>query len=156
MSYEFKYTGWDSTCYPYNVRKCLFTRISCLWLFNGKWGSFPANLPLQLGSYSCNRRWWPTGLWDAEAPTFCLDNRLTDGGELLSLTCRPVAIFPPAKFLVVISVRGWVDPRAIELAGTMMSVEKSHNIIGNRTRDLPAYSIVPQRAMLPRAPPHFN
>jgi hypothetical protein len=30
----------------------------------------------------------PIGLWDIEAPTFCLDNRLTDGGEV-SLTRRP-------------------------------------------------------------------
>jgi hypothetical protein len=33
-----------------------------------------------------------------------------------------------------------------------MSVEKSNNFIGNRTRDLPAFSIVPQPSKLPDAP----
>jgi hypothetical protein len=40
---------------------------------------------------------------------------------------------PPVRFLVLISVRGWVDP-------------------GSRTGNLPACSIVPQPATLPRAP----
>jgi hypothetical protein len=33
-----------------------------------------------------------------------------------------------------------------------MSMKKSHNIIGNRTCDLPACSAVPQPTALPRAP----
>jgi hypothetical protein len=33
--------------------------------------------------------WRPIGLWNVEAPTFPLDNRLTDGGEVVSLTRRP-------------------------------------------------------------------
>jgi hypothetical protein len=28
------------------------------------------------------------GLWDVEAPTFCLHSRLTDGGQVVSLTRR--------------------------------------------------------------------
>jgi hypothetical protein len=32
------------------------------------------------------------------------------------------------------------------------SIEKSNELIGNRTRDLPACSIVPQPTTLPRAP----
>jgi hypothetical protein len=36
--------------------------------------------------YPCNRPWRPIGLCDFEAPTFSLDNRLTDGGEVVSLT----------------------------------------------------------------------
>jgi hypothetical protein len=31
----------------------------------------------------------PIGLWDVEAPTFSLDNRLTGGGKVVSLTSRP-------------------------------------------------------------------
>jgi hypothetical protein len=62
-------------------------------------------------SYPCNRPWRPTGLWDVEAPTSCLQNRLTGGGEIASLTpSRPLS---PGRFLVLISVRGWVEPGPI-------------------------------------------
>jgi hypothetical protein len=37
-------------------------------------------------------------------------------------------------------------------AGRIRSIEKSYNFIANRTRDLPARSIVPQPTTLPRAP----
>ena len=37
-----------------------------------------------------------------------------------------------------------------------MSMEKSSHTIGNRTRDLPAYSAVPQPTALPRAPRKQN
>jgi hypothetical protein len=40
-------------------------------------------------NYPCNRPWRPIGLWDVEAPTISLDNRLTDGGKVVSLTRRP-------------------------------------------------------------------
>jgi hypothetical protein len=40
-------------------------------------------------SYPCNRPWRPIGLWDVEDPTFSLDNRHTDGDEVVSLTPRP-------------------------------------------------------------------
>jgi hypothetical protein len=53
-------------------------------------------------SYPCNT---PSRL-----PHF-LDNRLIDGGEVISLTRRQP--FIPGRFLVLISVRGWVDPRPI-------------------------------------------
>jgi hypothetical protein len=36
-------------------------------------------------SHPCNRPCRPTGLWDVEAPTFSLDTRLTDGGEVIRL-----------------------------------------------------------------------
>jgi hypothetical protein len=41
-----------------------------------------------------------------------LDNRLTDGDKVVSPTRRPL-FYPPGRFLVLISVRDRVDPRAI-------------------------------------------
>jgi hypothetical protein len=35
------------------------------------------------------------------------------------------------------------------VAGRIRSIEKSNDLIGNRTRDLPAFSIVPQQTTLP-------
>jgi hypothetical protein len=45
---------------------------------------------------------------------------------------------PAGRFLVLISVRG------LSVAGRIRSIEKYNELIGNRTRDLPACSIVPQ------------
>jgi hypothetical protein len=39
------------------------------------------------------------------------------------------------------------------VAGRISSIEKSNDLIGNRTRDLPACSVVPQPTTLQRAPP---
>jgi hypothetical protein len=59
---------------------------------------------------------------------------------------------PPRRFLVLISVRGWVDPRAIVLLEGLGKLKKSSNFIGNRTCDLPVCNIEPQPTTLPCAP----
>jgi hypothetical protein len=41
-----------------------------------------------------------------------LDNWVTDGFKVVSLVHWP-PFTPPGRFLVLISVRGWIDPRAI-------------------------------------------
>jgi hypothetical protein len=62
----------------------------------------------------------------------------------------------PARSLVLISIRGRIDPQGHSVAGRITSIEKSNNLIGNRTCDLPAYSKVPQPTTLPRAPKVFE
>jgi hypothetical protein len=75
-----------------------------------------------------------------------LDNQLTDGGEIVSLTRRPpfnARKIPGTHFCQRLS-----RPQRHNVVGRMMS----NDLIGNRTRDLPAGSIVPQPTTLPRAP----
>jgi hypothetical protein len=43
-------------------------------------------------------------------------------------------------------------PQGHDAAGRIRSNEKSNDLLGNRTRDLPACSIVHQPTTLPRAP----
>jgi hypothetical protein len=54
---------------------------------------------------------------------------------VVSFTSESAALYPPGRFLVLISVRGWVDSRD---AGSISSIEKSNDLIENRNRDLPA------------------
>jgi hypothetical protein len=92
----------------------------------------------------CIRLWRHIGLWDVEAITFSLDNRLTDGGKVVSLTrTQPfTSVYLPGT-LVLISTTGLVDLRAIVSLEGLGKLKIIH-LIGTKTRDLPACSIVPR------------
>jgi len=45
-----------------------------------------------------------------------------------------------------------IRPQGHSAAGRIMSMKNPNDIIGNRTRDLPTCSAVPQPTTLPRAP----
>jgi hypothetical protein len=77
-----------------------------------------------------------------------LDNRHTDG-KVVSLTHRPP--FTPRKIPGTHFSQRMSRPQDHSAAGRIRSTEKSSELIGNRTRDLPACSIVPQPTTLPRA-----
>jgi hypothetical protein len=63
----------------------------------------------------------------------------------------PTALCPPGRFLVLISLRGWVDPRAIVRREELGKLKDSKDFIGNWTRNLPACSVAPQLTTLPRS-----
>jgi hypothetical protein len=58
---------------------------------------------------------------------------------------------PPEIFMVLIFLRGGVNP----MAGRIKSIEKSNDLVGNRTHELPDYSTEPQPTTPPRALLHY-
>jgi hypothetical protein len=79
-----------------------------------------------------------------------LDCRLTHGGEVVSLKRGP--LFTPRKIPGTHFCYRLTRPQGHSKAGRIRSIEKSNDLIGDRTRDLPACSIVSQPTALPRAP----
>jgi hypothetical protein len=82
-----------------------------------------------------------TGCATLRLPHF-LDNRLTDGGEVVSLTLRPP--FNPRKIPGTHFYWRLSRPQGHSAAGRIRSIEQFDYLVGNRTRDLPPCSIVPQ------------
>jgi hypothetical protein len=77
----------------------------------------------------------------------CLDNRITDGSEVVSLVHQPCST-PPIYFLVLISVRGWSRPQGIVQLEESGKLKKFNELCGTRNINLPACSIMPQPTTL--------
>jgi hypothetical protein len=60
-------------------------------------------------TYPCKKLWRPKGLWDVEVPTFSRQS----AHRWWCQTYEQTPIYSPGRFLVLISLRGWVDPSAI-------------------------------------------
>jgi hypothetical protein len=58
----------------------------------------------------------------------------------------PASLYPPERFLLLISVRGWVDPKTIVRLEGLGKLKNNNDLFGNRPRELS------QRTTLPRAP----
>ena len=72
------------------------------------------------------------------------------GGEVVYLTHQPP--WPPGNIPGTHFCWGLSQPQGHSVVGRIMSLKKSNGTNGNRTRDLPACSTVPQ----PTAPPSAN
>jgi hypothetical protein len=94
------------------------------------------------------RPWRPLELQEVEGHIFSVI-RLTDGTRLSAL--RAGRFLPTGRFMILISVRGWVDSRAIIRLEGVDKLKKSTSS-GTRTGHLLTCSMVPQPATLPRAP----
>jgi hypothetical protein len=109
-----------------------------------------SNKKVKLSLY---RPWRIIEVWDVEAPTFSRKST-----HRWRWRCQPyalAALYLPGRFLVLISVRGWVNPRAILRLEGLGKLKKFDDLIGTRTLDLAACSIVPPPTTLPRVHERF-
>jgi hypothetical protein len=61
-------------------------------------------------------------------------------------------LYPPGNIPVTHFCQRLNQPQEHSAAGRIMSMKNSSDIIGNRTRDFPTCSAVPQPTALPRVP----
>jgi hypothetical protein len=87
----------------------------------------------------------PWGLQEVRAPRF-QDNRHMKVARLSAV--RTGRLYPREIFMVLMSVTG-CQPQGHSVTERIMSIKNSSGTIGNRIRDLPVRSAVPQ----PTAPP---
>ena len=84
----------------------------------------------------------PWGFQEVEAPRF-QDNRHMKVVRLSAI--RTGRLFPPQEiFVVLVSLRGWVETRAIVRQEGLCEWNIKNDTTGNRTRDLPTCRAVPQ------------
>jgi len=88
-----------------------------------------------------------------ETPTF-QDSRQVKLVRLSAL--RTGRLYLQEKFLVLISARGWFNPRVHTAVGRIMSMKNSSDTTGNQTPDLPACNEVPRPTAPPRAPSTYT
>jgi hypothetical protein len=74
---------------------------------------------------------------------------LTYGGQVVSLICQPP--FAPRKIPGTHFCQRLSRPQGDSVAGGIRLIGKSIDLMGNRSRDVAASSIVPQPTTLPRA-----
>jgi hypothetical protein len=108
-------TGWRRSTFPLNFHRtpwqggqdfCFVLRRFWVWISTYR----PSTRTLaDIKSYPCKKPWRPIGLWDVEAPTSSRQSQMA----VRFSGPRAGRPSPPGRFLVLISVRGWVDPRAI-------------------------------------------
>ena len=91
----------------------------------------------------------PWGLQEVDAPRF-QDSRHMKMVSLSAL--RTGHVYPPGNIPVSHFCKRLSRPQGHSAAGRIMSIKNSNDTIGNRTRDLPAFSAVPQLTAPPRDP----